>query len=114
MYFRRAGQLYNNYVSFLGSIKLVSSSGPLPAFQCFSVQYQKAGNGPGDRCKVYLITHCFSELRELVKMHGTHEKSNEEPLSYDEVLIVKVRITKKSVDWSSQIFLCTECIGDER
>ena len=24
-------------------------------------------------------------------MHGTHEKSNEEPLSYDEVLIVKVR-----------------------
>ena len=23
-------------------------------------------------------------------MHGTHQKSNEEPLSYDEVLIVKV------------------------
>ena len=35
-----------------------------------------------------------SELRELVKMHGTHEKSNEEPLSYDEVLIVKVSSTK--------------------
>ena len=39
-----------------------------------------------------------SELRELVKMHGTHEKSNEEPLSYDEVLIVKVSLTKNVVD----------------
>ena len=46
----------------------------------------------GDDYKVeHLTIHCFSELRELVKMHGTHEKSNEEPLSYDEVLIVKVR-----------------------
>ena len=30
------------------------------------------------------------ELRELVKMHGDSKNSNEEPLSYDEVLIVKV------------------------
>ena len=32
----------------------------------------------------------YSELRELVKMHAVHQESNEEPLSYDEVLIVKV------------------------
>ena len=36
------------------------------------------------------IIRTSAELRELVKMHGTHQKSNEEPLSYDEVLIVKV------------------------
>ena len=33
-----------------------------------------------------------SELRELVKMHAVHQESNEEPLSYDEVLVVKVRV----------------------
>ena len=32
------------------------------------------------------------ELRELVKMHAVHQESNEEPLSYDEVLIVKVHV----------------------
>ena len=26
-----------------------------------------------------------------MKMHAVHQESNEEPLSYDEVLIVKVR-----------------------
>ncbi|XP_064405122.1 uncharacterized protein LOC135350301 [Halichondria panicea] len=30
-----------------------------------------------------------AELRELVKMHGDGEQGNEDPLSYDEVLIVK-------------------------
>lgn len=30
------------------------------------------------------------ELRELVKIHGKSSKENEEPLSHDEVLIVKV------------------------
>ena len=54
-----------------------------------------------------VVLYCPSELRELVKMHGTHEKSNEEPLSYDEVLIVKVRITKTEsfdvVDLSSLV-----------
>ena len=35
--------------------------------------------------------HDYTELRELVKMHAVHQQSNEEPLSYDEVLIVKVR-----------------------
>ena len=33
------------------------------------------------------------ELKELVKMHGGEEKENEEPLTYDEVLIVKVQST---------------------
>jgi len=32
----------------------------------------------------------LSELRELVKMHGDDEEGNKDPLSYDEVLIVKV------------------------
>ncbi len=31
---------------------------------------------------------CCSELKELVKMHGSHE--NEDPLSFDEVIILKV------------------------
>lgn len=31
-----------------------------------------------------------AELSELVKIHGTHTHDNEDPLSYDEVLIVKV------------------------
>ena len=50
----------------------------------------------------------LSELRELVKMHGTHEKSNEEPLSYDEVLIVKVYNNLKKVndDLNSQVLFC--------
>lgn len=43
-----------------------------------------------DQFFTHTHTHTRSELRELVKMHGTHQKSNEEPLSYDEVLIVKV------------------------
>ena len=30
------------------------------------------------------------ELRELVKLHGSKSHENEEPLTYDEVLIVKV------------------------
>lgn len=38
------------------------------------------------------IGTCIVELRELVKMHAVHQESNEEPLSYDEVLIVKVNI----------------------
>ncbi len=33
-----------------------------------------------------------AELRELVKMHAVHQESNEEPLSYDEVLVVKVMV----------------------
>ena len=37
-----------------------------------------------------VIFKFYSELRELVKMHAVHQESNEEPLSYDEVVIVKV------------------------
>ena len=37
-----------------------------------------------------LVTHLCAELSELVKMHGTHD--NEDPLSFDEVLIVKVSL----------------------
>ena len=47
-----------------------------------------------------VISFCalFSELRELVKLHGeTHVETpdsdeEEEPLSYDEVLIIKVQL----------------------
>ena len=42
-------------------------------------------------CCTLLKWYCMCpELRELVKMHAVHQESNEEPLSYDEVLIVKV------------------------
>ena len=85
---------------------------PSPSFQCFSWHYQRAGN------RYYkvecLVICCFSELRELVKMHGTHEKSNEEPLSYDEVLIVKVRVKiclYRLLELTS--ISLSECVGDE-
>lgn len=42
---------------------------------------------------VVMISFPFLELRELVKMHGDKEHGNEDPLSYDEVLIVKVSIS---------------------
>lgn len=35
------------------------------------------------------VSHFVAELRELVKMHGTTH-DNEDPLSFDEVLILKV------------------------
>ena len=38
------------------------------------------------------------ELRELVKIHGTRHDENEEPLSYDEVLIVKVMVYSLTQD----------------
>jgi hypothetical protein len=50
-------------------------------------------------------------------MHGTHEKSNEEPLSYDEVLIVKVRIIQLFISHILELMsisLVPECIRDER
>lgn len=40
----------------------------------------------------------------MVKMHGTHQKSNEEPLSYDEVLIVKVRVADTFFDKRANVF----------
>ena len=46
-------------------------------------------------------------------MHATHEKSNEEPLSYDEVLIVKVCQLDVLNFSSNELSLCPECIGDE-
>lgn len=94
MYFRRAGQLNN--------VNILRPSLCISMFQHTISRRLKIS-----LCKVkcLIMCFCFSELRELVKMHGTHEKSNEEPLSYDEVLIVKVRIVKKSVDWSSQVSL---------
>lgn len=46
---------------------------------------------------LYFHHEYFLELKELVQMHGSSEetdnKENEEPLSYDEILIVKVSHT---------------------
>ena len=36
------------------------------------------------------VSVTFAELRELVSMQTAKEKENEEPLNYDEVLIIKV------------------------
>jgi len=37
------------------------------------------------------------ELRELVKLHGSKSHENEEPLTYDEVLIIKVTLSHTQV-----------------
>ena len=48
-------------------------------------------------------------------MHGTHQKSNEEPLSYDEVLIVKVSYNVMIfVASPERLVFGAECFGDER
>ena len=43
------------------------------------------------------------ELRELVKIHASDSKDNEEPLSHDEVLIVKVTILTLSFPYTGAI-----------
>ena len=37
-----------------------------------------------------MIVGYVSELRELVKMHGTKAHENEEPLSHDEVIMMSL------------------------
>ena len=41
-------------------------------------------------CVFVCVSVMSAELRELVSMHAAKEKENEEPLNYDEVLIIKV------------------------
>lgn len=47
-------------------------------------------NSPGKR----LCTFVIPELKELVDIHRQFEEDNEEPLSVDEVLIIKVQYDK--------------------
>ena len=50
--------------------------------------FRRAGEYEGGKVEGDHASLPPAELRELVKMHGTHD--NEDPLSFDEVLIVKV------------------------
>ena len=58
------------------------------------------------------------ELRELVKLHGSKSHENEEPLTYDEVLIVKVTPSHTQVVATLSQFVriththTTECSGN--
>ncbi len=60
-----------------------------------------------------MIVFISLELRELVKMHGDGEQGNEDPLSYDEVLIVKVRTCITDVRLTKISVVCySHCIDN--
>ena len=66
-------------------------------------------------CVCVCVCVCL-ELRELVKIHATHNTENEEPLTYDEVLVVKVCCEGVCVCvccGMSGVCVCVECLGDE-